>query len=81
MSVLDGFYQSRMIRRLVTVGLVDLIHQPSPVSPLEPSDLHRFGVPLVIGPMNDPPGYEDYEGRGSLAGAVSFRPKMARSRQ
>jgi len=62
-------YQARMIRDLVAAGEVDVIHQPIPVSPLIPSGLHRFGVPLVIGPMNGgmnyPPGYEDHESRGT----------------
>ena len=43
-------YQGKLIRSLVRSSEVDLIHQPTPVSPLAPSGLHRFGVPLVIGP-------------------------------
>ncbi len=31
---------------------IDLVHQPTPVSPREPSALFGLGVPLVIGPMN-----------------------------
>ncbi|MGR3504398.1 MAG: glycosyltransferase family 4 protein [Paracoccaceae bacterium] len=66
---LDELYQARLIRQLVREGHVDLIHQPTPVSPLIPSGLHKFGVPLVIGPMNGgmnyPDDYEDYEGRGT----------------
>lgn len=62
---LDGICQARIIRRLVRAGAVNVIHQPTPVSPLAPSGLHRFGVPLVIGPMNGgmnyPPGYDDLE--------------------
>ena len=58
-------FQARLIRRLVAEGAAELIHQPIPVSPLAPSGLHRFGLPLVIGPMNGgmtyPPGYEDLE--------------------
>jgi len=58
-------YQGRIIRNLVAAGDVELIHQPTPVSPLAPSGLHQFGVPLVIGPMNGgmayPPGYDDFE--------------------
>lgn len=71
MTWLNEFYQARLIRQLVAEGEVDLIHQPIPVSPLIPSNLHRFGVPLVIGPMNGgmdyPPGYEDYEGGATRA--------------
>lgn len=69
MTWLNERYQARIIRRLVTEGVVDVIHQPIPVSPLTPSSLHRFGVPLVIGPMNGgidfPPGYEDHESRAT----------------
>lgn len=58
-------YQARLIRRLIAAGAADLIHQPIPVSPLAPSGLAGFGLPLVIGPMNGgmtyPPGYEDLE--------------------
>ncbi len=31
---------------------IDLVHQPTPVSPREPSALFGLRVPLVIGPMN-----------------------------
>jgi glycosyltransferase involved in cell wall biosynthesis len=65
LDALDAMYLSGIIRRLVAAGHVDLIHQPTPVSPLAPSGLHRFGVPLVLGPMNGgmnyPPGYDDLE--------------------
>lgn len=58
-------FQARLIRRLISAGQVDLIHQPIPVSPLAPSAIYGFGVPVVIGPMNGgmvyPPGYEDLE--------------------
>lgn len=65
MGLLDSVLQRPLIRKLVREEKVDLIHQPTPVSPLAPSGLHRFGVPLVIGPMNGgmtyPPGYNDLE--------------------
>ncbi len=57
--------QSRLIRGLIRDGKVNLIHQPTPVSPKSPSAMHRFGLPLIIGPMNGgmtyPPGYADFE--------------------
>lgn len=62
---IDAFYQTKPINALIADGHVDLIHQPIPVSPLSPSNLHRFGKPLIIGPMNGnmnfPQGYNDYE--------------------
>ncbi len=42
----------RMARRLVREHRIDVVHQPIPVSPREPSLLHDMGAPVVIGPMN-----------------------------
>ena len=44
--------QRRIIRRLVDEEGVNVVHQPTPVSPREPSLLYGLGVPVVIGPMN-----------------------------
>ncbi|SNT76062.1 Glycosyltransferase involved in cell wall bisynthesis [Paracoccus seriniphilus] len=80
MTGLNEIYQARLIRKLVAEGEVDVIHQPIPVSPLIPSGLHRFGVPLVIGPMNGgmdyPPGYEDYEG-GATRASIAIGRRVA----
>lgn len=77
---LDELYQARLVRQLVDQGHVDLIHQPTPVSPLIPSGLHKFGVPLVIGPMNGgmnyPEDYKDYEGGGTRT-VVSLGRRLA----
>ena len=65
MAALDGVLQTRLVRRIIHAERPDVIHQPTPVSPLAPSGLHRFGLPLVVGPMNGgmhyPPGYADLE--------------------
>ncbi|MBL4744107.1 MAG: glycosyltransferase family 4 protein [Cycloclasticus sp.] len=41
---------------------IDVIHEPAPVSPRQPSALFGLGVPVVIGPMNggmtSPSGFE-----------------------
>ncbi|WP_209425028.1 glycosyltransferase family 4 protein [Pararhodobacter sp. SW119] len=67
--LVNEWHQRRLIRLLVAKQLVDLIHQPIPVSPTAPSMVYGMGVPVVIGPMNGgmsfPPGYEDYEGPGT----------------
>lgn len=77
---LDEIHQARIIRALVKSNLVDLIHQPTPVSPLTPSSLHKFGIPLIVGPMNGgmdfPPGYEDYESNSTRI-TVSVGRKVA----
>jgi glycosyltransferase involved in cell wall biosynthesis len=65
MGLLDAHFQKGVIRHLMKENVIDVIHQPIPVSPRVPSFIHGFGVPVVIGPMNGnmcfPPGYRDYE--------------------
>lgn len=63
----------RLARRLVVEQGIDVVHQPMPVSPREPSLLARLGAPVVIGPMNGgmdyPPGFLERGGgfeRGAL---------------
>ncbi len=69
LGLATGWQQRKLARAMIRAGLVDLVHQPIPVSPAAPSLLHGLGVPVVIGPMNGgmgyPPGYEDYEGRAA----------------
>jgi glycosyltransferase involved in cell wall biosynthesis len=53
--------QRKLVRSLVAAHGIDVIHQPMPVSPREPSLMYGFGVPVIIGPMNGgmeyPPGF------------------------
>ncbi|MBT9597779.1 MAG: glycosyltransferase family 4 protein [Vitreoscilla sp.] len=44
--------QRAVARRLVHEEHIDVVHQPMPVSPKEPSLLHGLGAPVVIGPLN-----------------------------
>lgn len=66
LNMINENYQRRSIRRLVAASRADIIHQPIPVSPMMPSSLQGFGVPVVIGPMNGgmtyPSGWEALEG-------------------
>jgi len=59
--------QRRIARRLIREHRIDVVHQPIPVSPREPSLLHGLGCPVVIGPMNGgmsyPPAFAAHEGR------------------
>lgn len=52
----------RVIRVLVAKHGINLVHQPIPVSPKEPSWMFGLGAPLVVGPMNGgidyPPGFQ-----------------------
>ena len=58
--------QRRIVRRLVAEHGIEVVHQPMPVSPREPSMLFGFGVPVVIGPMNGgmdyPPAFRRHRG-------------------
>jgi glycosyltransferase involved in cell wall biosynthesis len=44
--------QRSLVKKTIKKHKIDLVHQPTPVSPREPSALFGLGVPLVIGPMN-----------------------------
>lgn len=41
-----------LVRRLVREKSIDIVHEPSPVSPRQPSAMYDVGAPVVIGPMN-----------------------------
>lgn len=59
--------QRRIARKLVADERIDVVHQPMPVSPCEPSLMYGLGAPVVIGPMNGgmnyPPGFGRRSGR------------------
>ena len=44
--------EKKLARRLIAEHEIDVVHQPMPVSPREPSMMYGLGVPVVIGPMN-----------------------------
>ena len=53
--------QRRVARRLIEQYKINIVHEPTPVTPRLPSMMYGLGVPVVIGPMNGnmiyPPGY------------------------
>jgi glycosyltransferase involved in cell wall biosynthesis len=57
----------KLARRLVAEHRIDVVHQPIPVSPREPSLLFKMGAPVIIGPMNGnmtyPPAFARRGGR------------------
>lgn len=59
--------QRRLARTLIEREGVNVVHQPTPVSPREPSILRDLGAPVVFGPMNGaadfPPAFRDQESR------------------
>lgn len=44
--------QRRLVRILVSEKRIDIVHEPIPVSPKQPSAMYNVGAPVVIGPMN-----------------------------
>ncbi len=64
---LTQMIQRRIIKRVVREQQIDIIHQPIPVSPKEPSMIFDMGVPVVIGPMNGgmdyPPAFRRMQSR------------------
>jgi glycosyltransferase involved in cell wall biosynthesis len=63
--------QRELVRRLVREHGIDVVHEPIPVSPKQPSALFDVGAPVVIGPMNGgmtyPYGFRELEGRAERA--------------
>jgi len=59
--------QRRIVRRLVGEHKINIVHEPIPVSPKEPSLMFAVGAPVIIGPMNGgmefPPAFRLYQSR------------------
>jgi len=51
-QLLTSIRQKYKIKSMVKDGLVNVVHQPTPVSPKQPSLIYNVGVPVIIGPMN-----------------------------
>ncbi len=72
LSRMSSQFEARGVaRRMIRQHRIDIVHQPTPVSPKEPSLLYGLGVPVVIGPMNGgmeyPPAFRQ-EQEGSFEG-------------
>jgi glycosyltransferase involved in cell wall biosynthesis len=67
MRLLTQVAQKRVIRRLLRDDGANIVHQPTPVSPKEPSLMYGLGVPVVFGPMNGgmnfPPAFRHMQGK------------------
>jgi glycosyltransferase involved in cell wall biosynthesis len=50
--LLTQWIQRRVVIEIVRKHRIDVVHQPTPVSPRLPSLLYGLGVPVVLGPMN-----------------------------
>jgi len=67
MHLISQFYQWKMARKIVREHEIDIVHEPAPVSPKQPSMMFALGVPVVIGPMNGgmsfPPAFANMASR------------------
>lgn len=65
MRLMTQLAQRRIIRHIVQEEKINIIHQPIPVSPKEPSMIFGMGVPVIIGPMNGgmdyPPAFQQMQ--------------------
>ena len=52
LRLLTQYMARRMAMLVIKSNCIDVVHQPIPVSPKEPSLLWNIGVPVVMGPMN-----------------------------
>jgi glycosyltransferase involved in cell wall biosynthesis len=52
MHLVTQLYQWVIARRIVRELGIDVIHEPAPVSPKQPSMMFALRVPVIIGPMN-----------------------------
>ncbi|MGD0119518.1 MAG: glycosyltransferase family 4 protein [Candidatus Binatus sp.] len=66
-GILSSLMQRAVVRDLVRQHGVDVVHEPIPVSPKQPSLMYGVGAPVVIGPMNGgmnyPSAFANLEGR------------------
>lgn len=75
LRLLTQILQCDLAKKIIKEKKIDIIHQPIPVSPKDPSMLFDLGIPIVIGPMNGgmnyPPAFQKMEGRFVRVG-ISF---------
>jgi glycosyltransferase involved in cell wall biosynthesis len=64
--------QRAMVKKLVREMKIDVVHEPTPVSPVQPSAMFDVGAPVVFGPMNGgldyPDAFSHYDGSLQRAG-------------
>lgn len=67
LRLLNQMLQLHLVKQLVREQQIDIVHQPIPVSPKEPSMIFGLDVPVVIGPMNGgmdyPPAFRNRQSR------------------
>ena len=65
MHLATQYMQRKIIRDLVKTNGINVVHEPTPVSPRQPSLIYSVGAPVIIGPMNGgmafPPAFKGME--------------------
>jgi glycosyltransferase involved in cell wall biosynthesis len=59
MHLITQFYQWRLAKKIVKDKNIDVIHEPAPVSAIQPSAMFGLGAPVIIGPMNGGMSFPD----------------------
>lgn len=59
MHFVTQIYQWILARKAIKEKGINIVHEPSPVSPKQPSLMFGLGVPVVIGPMNGGMSFPD----------------------
>lgn len=71
MHLITQCYQWKLARQVIKAHHIDIVHEPAPVSAVQPSAMFGLGVPVVIGPMNGgmsfPPAFSDMAGNTERA--------------
>ncbi len=52
MHFITQVYQWKLARKIIKDKKIDVIHEPAPVSAVQPSAMFGLNVPVIIGPMN-----------------------------
>jgi glycosyltransferase involved in cell wall biosynthesis len=52
LHMITQLYQYKLVKKLIKTKYINIVHEPAPVSPKQPSILFGLGVPVVIGPLN-----------------------------
>lgn len=64
-QLLTQMWQRRMMKLLVPQKGIDVVHQPIPISPKQPTAIDNVRAPVVIGPLNGdinyPPAFKHME--------------------
>jgi len=78
-GICTSWMQRKIVRDLVAEHGVDIVHEPIPVSPKQPSLMYRVGAPVVIGPMNGGMTYPQAFARsqGSLERLLMWTGRLA----